>query len=245
VIIFDEKKYAEKIIKGGFQTKHKHVYELNILSKFYFSQGKDINEVKELVVKFCEKYVDYFNIDEWYKVINKTIEIAEKSKFITGKVVNITEKELKQIQQLEKLNEQKIAFVMLVLYKFYDYKKFEISVEDLFRLCKLTLKSQTKLKLLQSLTSKELIDITMGGKRFVKFADKKSESVITIINFEDFIYKYLRYIGEGKFGDCESCGEIIKLTSSTKKYCKECANEKEKQRQRDKWHRYKNKNSKK
>jgi hypothetical protein len=233
VIIFDEKKYAEKMIKGGFQTKHKNVYELNILSKFYFSQGKGIDEVKELVVKFCEKYVDYFNIDEWYKVINKTIEIAEKSKFITRKVVKITEKELNQIHQLEKLNEQKIAFVMLVLYKFYDYKKFEISVEDLFRLCKLTLKSQTKLKLLQSLTSKDLIDITMGGKRFVKFADKKGESVITINNFEDFIYEYLRYIGEGKFGDCESCGQIIKLTNNKKKFCAVCSKEHKKQIDRE------------
>lgn len=225
MIIFDEKKFVENMIKKGFQTRHKNVYELNLLSKYYFNLGKNVDEVKELVVKFCEKHVEYFNMDEWYKVINKTIEIAQKGRLVTNKKVHITENELNQIQQLEKLNEQKLAFVMLVLYKFYDYKKFEISVEDLYRLCKLNLNSQTKLKLLQSLTSKDMIDITMGGKRFVKFVDKKGTPIITISNFEDFVYEYLKYIGEEGFGECEECRKAIKLTNNKKKFCKECAKE--------------------
>lgn len=229
MIIFDEKKYAEKLIKKGFVTKNKNVYELHILAKYYFSEGNDDIKVKELLINFCEKYIEHFNMDEWYKIINNTVNSAKKNKLIKNKEIYITEKELLCIKGLEKTNEQKVAFTLLVLYKFYDYKKFEVSIEDLYRLCKLNINSKTKLGILQSLTAKELVDITMGGKRWAKFADKKDIPVITIRNFDDFIYEYLRYIGDEKYSSCEECNRAIKLTSNRKKYCSDCWKEKEKE----------------
>lgn len=224
MIIFDEKKYAESMIKKGFQTKHKNVYELSLLAKYYFSLGLDEVKVKEKIIAFCKKFVEQFNSDEWYKIINKTVSIAKKGKLITGRTVEISESELNKIKQLNSLNEQKVAFTMLVLYKFYDCKKFEVSIEDLYRLCKLNLNSQTKLKILQSLTSQGYIDITMGGKRWAKFSEKGNlnNSVIEIKDFDNFIYEYLRYIGETGYIGCEVCNKAIKTTSSTKKYCTTC-----------------------
>jgi len=223
LIIFDEKKYAEKLLKKGFLTKHKNVYELHVLAKYYFSLGKTDDEVKEGIVLFCKKHVEHFNKDEWYKIINKTITSAQKSKFVTGKEVCITENELKCIKELEDLKEQKVAFVMLVLYKFYDFKRFEVSIEELYRLCKLNLNSKTKLKILQTLTAKELIDIVMGSKRWVKFAEKYGDSVIEISNFDDFIYEYEMYMGRGNYKNCDNCRKVIKITSNNKKYCEDCA----------------------
>jgi hypothetical protein len=223
LIIFDEKKYAEEMLKKGYLTKHKNVFELYVLSKYYFAEGKTKDEVKECVVKFCEKFDEHFNKDEWYKIINKTINTAYNGKLITGREVQITEKEIYCIKSLEKLNEQKVAFVLLVLYKFYGYKKFEISIEDLYRLCKLNLNSKTKLELLQSLTSKELIDITMGSKRWVKFADKKGKPTIIIKDFDEFIYEYLLCVGEDGYSKCETCNKAIKQTNNKKRFCKECA----------------------
>lgn len=231
MIIFDEKKYAENMLKKGFMTNHKNVYELLILSKYYYAEGLQHDEVKSKVVEFCEKQVDFFSIEEWYKIINKTVDIAKKSKFTTGVKVEIKKNELDIIQQLEKLNEQKLAFVMLVLYKFYGCRKFEVSIEDLYRLCKLNINSKSKLELLQSLTSKELIDINMGSKRWVKFAEKDGETIIHISDFDDFIFEYLKYIGEGKYGNCEACGKIIKYYN-TKKYCKECSKQRKKEQRK-------------
>jgi hypothetical protein len=242
LIIFDEKKYAEKMLKKGFMTKHKNVYELLILSKYHFSCNKSYDEVKEAIIKFCEKHLIHFSMDEWYKIINKTIGIAEKAKLVTGKQVHITQKELDTIQSLEKLNEQKVAFSLLVLYKFYEYKKFEVMIEDLFKLSKLTtIDSKARLKILQSLTSKELIDITMGGKRWVKFTDKVGDAIITINNFDDFIYEYLRHIGEANYSKCNTCERTIKITSNRKKYCKDCWEQIQKQQTRERVRKYRNK----
>lgn len=233
MIIFDEKLYAEKMLQKGFLTKHKNVYELMILSKYYFALDMDYEEVKKEIIDFCEQYVEYFSIEEWYKIINKTVEIGKRGKLVSGKRVEITKNELEQIATLIKLNERKLAFVMLVLYKFYGYKKFEVSIEDLYRLCKLNINSKTKLQLLQSLTSQEFIDINMGSKRWVKFAEKDGEVEITLTQFDDLIYEYLNYIGEGTFGNCEICNLIIKINGKYKKYCNACSKEVDREKAKD------------
>lgn len=232
MIIFDEKKYAEDMLKKGFLTKHKNVYELHVLAKYYYSLGKADEQVKEEIIKFCNKHIEFFNQDEWYKIINNTLHAAQNGKFITGKQIEITQNELNTIQQLEKLNEQKVAFVMLVLYKFYDFRKFEVSIEDLYRLCKLNLNSKTKLSILQSLTRQELIDITMGSKRWVKFAEKIGNAEITITDFDDFIFEYFRYIGTDGYVGCEKCDKAIKHYK-TRKYCSKCAKERQMERDRE------------
>ncbi|RYI30594.1 hypothetical protein EVU96_09265 [Bacillus infantis] len=222
MIIFDEKKYAELMLKKGFQTKNKNVYELNILAKYLHAKYESDVKVKNELVVFCEKYLEHFNKDEWYKIVNKTLTSAKRKNIVTDKEVLIMKEELDIITEIEDIREQQVAFVLLVLYKFYDYKKFEVIIEDLYRLAKLNLNSKTKLKLLQSLTSKDLIDITMGGKRWVKFAVKIGEAVISIKDFDDFVYEYLRYIEMDGYTGCEKCNKAIKLTSNRKKHCKNC-----------------------
>jgi hypothetical protein len=242
LIIFDEKKYAEQMLKQGYFTKHKHVYELYILSKYYFHLGLAKEDVKQRVVEFCGKFEEYFSIDEWYKIINKTVNKASKAKFITGKEISITKNELETIKQLDNLNEQKVAFIMLVLYKFNDYKKFEVSIEDLYRLCKLNLNSKTKLGILHSLTIKGLIDIAMGGLRWVKFADKKGKPEIAISDYDNLMYHYLKYIGDN-IGVCmnEGCKKLFIITGKNHKMCRECWKEHEKERKRKVWHQIKHK----
>ncbi|MCP1159425.1 hypothetical protein [Bacillus infantis] len=223
MIIFDEKKYAELMLKKGFQTKNKNVYELNILAKYLHTKYESDTKVKNELVAFCEKYLDHFNKDEWYKIVNKTVSSAKRGSLVTDKEVHIAKEELDKIANLKDIREQQLAFVLLVLYKFYDYKKFEVIIEDLYRLAKLNLNSKTKLKLLQSLTSKDLIDITMGGKRWVKFAIiKGGDGAITIKDFDDFVFEYFRYIGIDGYSGCEKCDKAIKLTNNKKKYCRSC-----------------------
>lgn len=224
MIIFDEKKYAEEMLKKGFKTKNKNVYELNILAKYLFYKGLNEDDVKQRIIKFCEKHIDHFSIDEWYKLVNNTVSYAKKGTLNTSKEVHITENELEVIKSLECLREQKLTFVMLVLYKFYNYNKFTVSLEDLFTLSELsTINSKTRLQILHRITSRDLIDINTRGRRWVKFAEKNSTSTIAIKNYENFIWEYLCYIGEGKFKNCKDCNKVIKITTGNILYCKNCA----------------------
>lgn len=224
MIIFDEKRYAETMLKKGFATKNKNVYELNILAKYLFFNGLNEDVVKQRLIKFCEKHLEHFSIDEWFKVINTTISYAKNSKLKTDKEVYITEKELCTIKNLDTLSEQKLAFVMLALYKFYNYNKYTISLEDLFTLSELTtINSKTRLQLLHKLTSKGLVDINMRGRRWVKFAEKKGSEVIIIKDFDDFIWEYLYYIGDDNFKKCMECKKSIRFKGKNNKYCSKCS----------------------
>jgi hypothetical protein len=225
LIIFDEKKHAETMLREGFTTKNRIVTEMKILSKYFFSKGFDDTDVKDKLVAFCEKHQDYFNNAEWYKIINKTLGIAKKSKLVTGREVKITQAELDTITSLPSLNEQRLAFVLLVLYKFYNKRKFQISLVDLFSLCKISVNSKTKMKLPHSLTSKGLIDINLYGKRWVNFVNDDSEVVIHIRKFDDLIYYYLNYIGEGKYKYCCICDGIFYLSNNRQTKCRQCAKE--------------------
>lgn len=233
MIIFDEKKHAEQMIKKGFLTNHKNVYELFILAKYYFYINNNKKDVKDLLIEFCKKHKEYFNLDEWYKIINRTVSLAEQSKLITGKTVKITKNELNVIQQLEDLREQKLAFTMLVLYKFHDYKKFKVTLKDLFELSDLnSVNTNYKTKLLHSLNKKGLIDIDTKGRRWVNFSNNKGSVEIVINNFYNFIFYYLQYIGEEKFKKCNNCGCLIKIKNNYMKYCINCSYEKRLKRQR-------------
>lgn len=224
MIIFDEKLYAEELLRKGFKTKNKNVYELNILCKYFFYEGLlGENEVKKKLIKFCEKYVEYFDIDEWYKIINNTIRSAKRGTLKTGKEVNITQKELDTILTIEGLREQKVAFTLLVLYKFYECNKFNVVIEDIYRLSEVTtINRKTKLQILYKLTQAKLIDIDMRGRRWVKFTCDHSDNVISIRNFDNFIWEYLKFVGQGKFKRCMECRVIIKDTNGNKKYCQLC-----------------------
>lgn len=235
MIIFDEKLYAEELLRKGFKTKNKNVYELNILCKYFFYEELDENEVKKKLVKFCEKHVEYFDIDEWYKIINNTIRSAKQGTLKTGKEVNITQKELDTIQSIEGLREQKVAFTLLVLYKFYDCNKFNVVIEDIYRLSEVTtINRKTKLQILYKLTQAKLIDIDMRGRRWVKFAESDENSTLTISNYDDFIWEYLHYIRVGKYKRCVECKEnLFKVTNGFKKYCKRCQYELDKMHKRN------------
>ncbi|MCM3387312.1 hypothetical protein M3649_04085 [Ureibacillus chungkukjangi] len=226
MIVFDEKKYAEKMLKKGFFTKNKNVYELHILAKYYFYIGKTKDEVKELLTKFCNKYVEYFNMDEWYGVINRTISTASRGNLVTDKHVDITKSELDTIQTLKDIREQKLAFALLVLYKFYNYKRFKVTLEDLFNISDLlSYNSETRLRLLHSLTSQGIIDIDMRGRRWVSFSEKESESfIIRIKDFDCFIYEYYLFLKLDGFMSCTNCNKAT-VYYYNKQYCPNCKDE--------------------
>lgn len=221
------------MLKKGFKTKNKTVYETFILAKYLFYIGLEENKIKEKIINFYIKFQKDFTLAEYYKVINRTINYAKNSKLKTGVEVYITKSELDVIQELEDLREQKLAFVMLVLYKFNNCNKFTVSLEDLFTMSELTtIDSKTRLKLLHSLTSKGYIDINTRGKRWVKFSDKKRNDYLIIRNFDNFIFEYLILIKSNEYKRCVICNKAIKSLNNNMKYCKLCSYKKRLERQR-------------
>lgn len=227
MVVFDEIEFGEDVYKNGIKSKKYILTELLNVAKYL---NYNNIEIKNNLIKFCEKHIDNFNIEEWEDILIDTIEKAIKYPPLTGKIINITQSELDVIARLEDIEAQKVLFILLVINKFKNYT-IDVSRVELFKLAKVkanTKKQESILYLLNSNGFTEIYNVTRNKKnknyRKVTFVDDTSDIVITINNFDNIILYYLRYLGENII-NCGVCGVLISPTNNKNKYCSECAKE--------------------
>lgn len=228
------------MINEGFILKKGVFLELLVLSKYYFFHEKfNKDDVKEMIHSFCSKYMVGYNRDMSSKFISKITTIAEKSSLKIIDSIPITSNELNAIRELNDMDEEKVAFIMLVLYKMNDYYAFSMSMDELFKLSTLRLNSSNRLKIIHSLTLKKKINSNTKLKRWVEFSDKEGSPEIYITDFERIVMHYLQWRGE-PIVKCDGCGVLVKQSSNRRKYCETCWKEKERELKRE-WKRNRDK----
>jgi ribosomal protein L37E len=252
---YNEKKYAETILKQGFLTQY-HKYELKILVKYYKEiLGKKASERKELIYKFCEDNIVNFNRVKYFKIINSALSYGSKgiNKLISIESIPVTKNEIDYINSLE-LDDihKKILFSFIVKNKLNkemskqifgkssDYNFFggkNESYKEVFEMSKLSGKYNMN-NLVNDLSNLGYVDVRTRGKINLSFINNIRESndmIFEITNFDNVGYYLDWFNGDDKFIKCENngCDEIIKKTNGNKKYCSECALEKEKIRKRE------------
>jgi len=224
MVVFDEIKFGEDVYKNGIKSKKYILTELLNVAKYL--KYNDI-EIKNNLIKFCEKHIDNFNIEEWEDILIDTTEKAIRYPPLTGKIINITQSELDVIARLEDIEAQKVLFILLVINKFKNYT-IDVSRVELFKLAKVkanTKKQESILYLLNSNGFTEIYNVTRNKKnknyRKVTFMDDVSDIVITINDFDNIILYYRKYIGEVII-ECGVCGVLVSPTNNRQKYCKIC-----------------------
>ena len=249
---YNEKKYAEEILKKGFLTQY-HRYELKILVKYYKEVLEEkASERKKLVYKFCENNIVKFNRVKYFKIINSALAYGSKriNKLILIESVPITKNEIKYINGL-KLDSihKKILFTFIVknklnkemskqIYgKVSDYNIFggkTESYKEVFEMSRLSGEYDIN-KLVNGLSNLGYVDVRTRGKINLSFIDdivvnkdekgnKIDNIVFEITNFDNVGYYFDWYNGDEKYVKCENegCGEVIKKVNNRQKYCKSC-----------------------
>jgi len=244
---YNEKKYAEAILKEGFLTQY-HRYELKILVKYYKEvEGKKAKERKELIYKFCQDNIEKFNRVKYYKIINSALLYGSKviNKLILVENIPITDKEIEYINGLE-LDDihKKILFTFIVKNKLNkemskqifgnssDYNFFggrSESYKEVFEMAKLSGKNNMN-NLVNDLSNEGYVDVRTRGKINLSFIDNIEDSenvVFKITNFDNVGYYFDWYNGNDKFIKCENigCEDVIKKVNGKTKYCSDCAKE--------------------
>jgi len=269
---YNEKKYAEEILKKGFLTQY-HRYELKILVKYYKEILKEkASERKKLVYEFCENNIVKFNRVKYFKIINSALAYGSKriNKLILVENIPITKNEIKYINGLKLENvHKKILFTFIVknklnkemskqIYgKVSDYNIFggkTESYKEVFEMSRLSGEYNIN-KLVNDLSNLGYVDVRTRGKINLSFIsdikidkDEKGniidDIVFEIINFDNVGYYFDWYNGDEKFMKCENdgCEEVIKKVNGKTKYCSECAKEVWKDYNREKQKEYYHKN---
>ena len=250
---YNEKKYAEEILKKGFLTQY-HRYELKILVKYYKEVLEEkASERKKLVYEFCENNIVKFNRVKYFKIINSALAYGSKriNKLILIESIPITKNEIKYINGLEIDSvHKKILFTFIVknklnkemskqIYgKVSDYNIFggkTESYKEVFEMSRLSGEYDIN-KLVNGLSNLGYVDVRTRGKINLSFIDdivvdkddkgnKIDNIVFEITNFDNVGYYFDWYNGDDKYMKCENevCGEIIKKTNGNIKYCIDCA----------------------
>lgn len=113
---YNEREYAEKIYKEGFQTRFIK-YELVILVKYLKELGKTKKDTEKEIYSFCEKHINKFNKIKYYKTIDGAIRDGRKrnNKLIVLDSIMIMKSELEHIDNLDiEYEYKKLLFTMLV-----------------------------------------------------------------------------------------------------------------------------------
>lgn len=250
---YKEKDYAEEILNNGFTSKY-IASELKILSKYYKSEGKNEEEIKELLTLFCKTNLKGYREAVHFKMINSAVKFGfnERNKLIQIDNVDVTNKELEAIENMDIPHEYKrVVFSILVLNKL-NRKFFEIrdgenkntefyfgghkNYRELVSVSKIVFdkKKRSKVKnihdLIHVLDEKEIVKITGNGNiklLFMYDIEEDNNIVFSVDDYEVIGYFYDFHYGENRVKKCEnkSCDVLIKANSNRHSYCKKCWDE--------------------
>ena len=232
----NETKAAEKIINEKTVGK-KPISDINLLARYFmtYPTGNKKPTAKELTPILQEylkgQYDDYQSI-KWEKLIEKAIKKAKTSPIIDLEYIPVTENEIKTIQGIKNKKLEKLAFVCLVVAKYFNLRNpnnngyVNIDYSTLFKLARVTATTYEKPLLLNDLKQ---IGLVQRCKRIdnpnfkVLFIDDDSDIILKVEDMRELGYKYLEYLGE-PFIKCVNCGMLMRKRSNSAKYCKECRN---------------------
>ena len=147
MIIFDERQRVEDLLKNGFKSKTA-LLDFILLGKYLIAEGYSGNELKNELIKILSDKQELIPASYLPTIIPKIIRVATNNPLQEKKTVYITKNELDIIEGFSE-KAQRIAFVYLVCYKFYD-KEFAIKPIEVKRFAKLTNLRNNQLFLLEN-----------------------------------------------------------------------------------------------
>lgn len=226
MIIFDEVKYAENIIKNGCSRKYILV-DFKILAK-YFLQYKNYSEEKTMeemlnLLKDCQSIIP---INFLPLKIQASIKYAKNEVLRRSENIPITEKEIEIIDKLPE-HIRELAFIYLFLMKWNrEEDGFFVDKSDIKKLLKQSNITNTKLNIydgeLERLGFVKFIDYRRKEKIVVNSIDKDTPISIYIEDFENAVLYYRKHQGK-KVIECVDCKSLVEVRSNRQMYCKNCA----------------------
>ena len=187
---------------------------------------------------FMENCYPHYNPVDWSDTIEKYAEKANKYPLCECKGVWITEKEITAIESLQNKVLERLAFTLLCLAKFKNFKNpnnsnwVNYSNGEIYSMACITTSSFEKDNKLSILKEMDMIKFAKKIDNLsiqVLYIYDDSKPILFISDFRRLGYEWRLYNGE-KYIRCNKCGILVKNTNGKRKLCKDCdkTNNKEK-----------------
>lgn len=236
-IKFNERSAIEEMLSAGFVDENNIKKTIYDLAKYNFHvKGMDdqqsYNDILKYITERCPSIIEA----GIYKDIDECIRNAKKRDFRMVHEVCITQSELNFIKQLGDIKQEKAAFVMLAVAKYYnilkntDYDSAFMTHTDICKMARITIKKDDRAVFMQFAYEKNVLyrhtyaSSTVKKLTFVSHDD--SDPVVLRLkerDYDDLAYAYLAYLTPHKFRRCVSCGRWIRRDGKDRMVCKNCS----------------------
>lgn len=199
--------------------------------------------IKELN-NFMENYFPRYNPVDWMTTIEKYANKSSKYPLCQCEGVYITKNELKTIKEINNKVLERLAFTLLCLAKFRNYRNsnnnnwINYSNGEIYSMACINTTAFDKDIRFNKLKELGLIEYAKKVNNLniqVLYIDDESEKELFVSDFRRLGYEWRLYKGE-KYIRCSDCGILVKNTNGKRRYCKECATEQNKQKTLEKYH---------
>lgn len=242
MIIFDEKKYAENILKNASKMSLIKQRDLNILTKYYFYLGASKSETRIKLIEYATKVDRTFNEIVGDNGLEFALRHYGKNKLRVGEPIRIYAGEINSIHALEDTRQQKAIFVILIVAKVFnkiDKEEYYYngSISDIFKLSKMTgLSKAERIEVIHGLSEQGAIEPNLRGGYKITFAihnDLESNGDIVVSDFDNVMAKFPAI--------CSICGKRMEGIPKRRTYCDICYEEKRKNDVRKNVNKFRNK----
>lgn len=237
-IVLNEYEWAENMINSrSLGTKPSET--LKLIARYYFdtvqgSTKKDVRKRLEAFILQCEPDI---SLPKWENTIDKALARAAKSNAVNIDCIKVTKPEIEQIDSLEGKQIRRLAFTLLCLSKYWNIAGrsadnwVNSKDSEIMRMANINTSVKRQSLMYHILNKADMIQFSKKVDNTnvrVCFATP-GETAMTITDFRNLGYQYLKYHGEPYF-ECCNCGITTKYTNSKnknsfrkQKYCKSCA----------------------
>lgn len=234
MIVLDENAWAEKHINT--RTLGKKPFEtLTRVARYYFEFGYNKHIVRQKLDEFFLLCNPSASLPKWSSLLDHAIAAAASRKAVHIDHIDITQPEIDLINAVPGIQTRRLAFTLLCLSKYWNEVNHHAdnwvnsSDSDIMRMANINTSIKRQSAMFHTLYA-------LGFIRFSRKVDnmnvqvcfaKDGDVALSITDFRNLGYQYLRYLGEC-FTECENCGVVIRanvINGRPRKYCNECAHE--------------------
>lgn len=218
-IVLNEYEWAEKMIHER-DLGNRPTETLNRVAKYYYEKKYSKREIRRLLDQFLVSCDPDASLFSWSNTLDRITKNASKYSLIQIDFIPVTENELRRISELGTTQEQKLAFTLLCVSKYWDMISdrnnhwVNSSDREIFTMANVSVSSKRQDllygKLLESgfiRLSKKIDNLNMQ----VAFGDAQQDNPVLLIkDFRNLGFQYMRFLG-GPYFECASCGITTKL----------------------------------
>lgn len=233
-IVLNEYEWAERMIKnhdlGGKPTE-----TLSRVAGYYLENKYSKRDVRRMLDTFLVQCDPNASLVHWSDTLDRIAKNAGKFPLIKLDGVDVTHGELSCIEALPGKQIRRLAFTLLCVSRYWDAVSdsnnhwVNTSDKEIMQMANINTSIKRQSIMFAELKAAGMIRFSKKIDNInvqVVFGEDGGDTAISIQDFRNVGYQYLKYYGEPYF-ECCNCGIVTKIHNPSKgrkqKYCPNCA----------------------